>query len=133
MAKRPAIEVEGLRDFKRMVRKINDQELREELKEANYNAAKIVADEAASRAPVRTGRLANSVRANRAVAYGAVKAGSAARVPYAGPIHYGWPARGIEGKPFINEAVTEKLGEARKDYQKRIRKLASKLTGRRVP
>lgn len=127
MAKRPAIEVEGARELKRIIRKLNKQELRDEMKEANFNAASIIADEAADRAPKRTGRLANSIRANKAVAYGAVKAGSAARVPYAGPIHYGWPARGIRAQPFINEAIEARLGEARKGYEEAVRKLAKKL------
>lgn len=127
MAKRPAIEVTGAREMKRLIRRINKQELREEMKEANHNAAKIIADEAADRAPKRTGRLANSIRANKALAYGAVKAGSAARVPYAGPIHYGWPARGIQAQPFIHEAIDARLGDARKDYEEAIRKLAKKL------
>lgn len=127
MAKRPAIEVTGAKEMKRLIRRINKQELREEMKEANHNAAKIIADEAADRAPKRTGRLANSIRANKALAYGAVKAGSAARVPYAGPIHYGWPARGIQAQPFIHEAIDARLGDARKDYEEAIRKLAKKL------
>lgn len=127
MAKRPAIEVTGAKEMKRLIRRINKQELREEMKEANHNAAKIIADEAADRAPKRTGRLAQSIRANKALAYGAVKAGSAARVPYAGPIHYGWPARGIQAQPFIHEAIDARLGDARKDYEEAIRKLAKKL------
>lgn len=127
MAKRPAIEVEGARELKRIIRKLNKQELRDEMKEANFNAASIIADEAADRAPKRTGRLANSIRANKAVAYGAVKAGSAARVPYAGPIHYGWSARGIQAQPFIHEAIDARLGKAREGYEEAIRKLAKKL------
>ena len=125
---RPMIEVEGARELKRAIRKAAGTELREELKEANYQAAKIVADEAKQLAPVRTGRLANSVRANRAIAYGAVKIGSAARVPYAGPIIYGWPDRGIKAQPFVHEAISEKLGDARKEYLRRIRAIAKKLS-----
>jgi hypothetical protein len=127
MAKRPAIEVEGYREMKKLIRKIGDEDLREMLKQANYEAAKIVADEAQKEAPKVSGRLAASIRPNRAVGYGAVRAGSAARVPYAGPINYGWPARGIKANDFMQRAVKNKLGEARKHYTKQIRRLAKRL------
>src|SRR5690625_8028143 len=43
--------------------------------------------------PLRvTGTLAGTLRAGRGKTKAVVRAGSAA-VPYAGPIHYGWPAR----------------------------------------
>lgn len=127
MAKRPAIEVEGYKEMRRLMRQIGDDKLKEMLKDANYEAAKIVADEAQKEAPKVSGRLAASVRPNRAVGYGAVRAGSAARVPYAGPIHYGWPARGIKANDFIGRALKNKLGAARKNYQKNIRRLAKRL------
>ena len=127
MAKRSMIRVEGDKELKRLIRRIGNQELRDEMKEANFNAASIIAEKAADLAPKRTGRLANSIRANKAIAYGAVRAGSAARVPYAGPIHYGWPAKGIQAQPFIHEAIDKRLGKARKGYEEAIRKLAKKL------
>lgn len=75
-----------------------------DLKDANAAAAALVAGAASARAPRRTGRLAASVRGNRAVGRATVLAGGAA-VPYAGPIHWGWPARGIEANPFASEAA----------------------------
>jgi len=33
-----------------------------------------------------------------------VQAGRAS-VPYAGPIHWGWPARNIEPQPFLTDAA----------------------------
>ena len=63
---------------------------------------------AAAMAPHRSGTLAGSVRGNQAKTMAAVRAGGA-RVPYAGPIHWGWPRRNIAAQPFLVDAahVTE--------------------------
>jgi hypothetical protein len=78
----------------------------DDLKAANAAAAAIVAAAAVSRAPRRSGALASSVRGNRAVGKAVVMAGRAA-VPYAGPIHWGWPGRGIEANPFVAAAAQD--------------------------
>lgn len=74
------------------------------LKEAHAAVAAYVAAVAAARAPRRSGKLAASVRGNRAVSRARVSAGGA-RLPYAGPVHWGWQARGIESQPFITDAA----------------------------
>lgn len=51
-------------------------------------------------APKRTGRLAGSVRGNRAQSKAVVTAGRSS-IRYAGPINYGWPARGIAASGFM--------------------------------
>jgi hypothetical protein len=53
-----------------------------------------------------TGRLARSVRAGAARTKAVVRAGGAA-VPYAGPIHYGWPARNIQPQQFLLKALAQ--------------------------
>lgn len=73
----------------------------EDLKDANRAAGEIVAREGSARAPRRTGKLAASVRPARQVRRARVSAGGA-RVPYAGPIHWGWQARNIAPNPFIS-------------------------------
>lgn len=50
--------------------------------------------------PVRTGRLAATVRGNRAKNKAVVTAGSK-RVPWAGPQNYGWARKGIKAKQFM--------------------------------
>lgn len=77
-----------------------------ELKDAHAHAGEIVAREAERRAPRRTGRLASSVRASRQARRAQVLAGRAS-VPYAPPIHWGWPARGIAANPFVSEAAQD--------------------------
>lgn len=97
-----AVRVEGLPELRRALRKL--QVDLSDLKAANAAVATYVAAAAAGRAPRRTGRLSSSIRGNKALSRATVRAGGAA-VPYAGPIHWGWPARGIEGRPFIPEAA----------------------------
>jgi hypothetical protein len=72
----------------------------DDLKDANRRAGEIVAREGSARAPRRSGKLAASVRPARQARRARVSAGGA-RVPYAGPIHWGWQARHIAPDPFI--------------------------------
>lgn len=96
------VDVEGLPQLRRSLRQLVGDA--NDLKAANAAAAALVAAAAAARAPRRSGKLAASVRGNKAVGRATVLAGGA-RLPYAGPIHYGWPARGIEGRPFVTDAA----------------------------
>lgn len=65
------------------------------------------ADMARSFAPKRTGKLAASARGNKAKNKAVVTVGRA-RVPYAGAINYGWPARGIKGS-FFMQRIDDKI------------------------
>jgi hypothetical protein len=58
----------------------------------------------AASAPVRSGKLEGTIRAGRGKTKAVVRAGGA-RAPYAGVIHYGWPARGIAAQPFLVDAL----------------------------
>ncbi|WP_206443825.1 HK97 gp10 family phage protein [Nocardioides turkmenicus] len=75
----------------------------EDLKDAMADVAKAATDVAQAAAPTRTGALRASIRGNRAKGKAVVTAGRA-RVPYAGAINYGWPARGIRGVGFMQKA-----------------------------
>lgn len=100
-----------------------------DLKAANAAAAAYVAAAAAPRAPRRTGRLAASVRGNRAVGRATISAGSAA-VPYAGPIHWGWPARGIAAQPFISETAVATESTWVEIYRTDIERVVDSVGGR---
>lgn len=80
-----------------------------DFKDLNRSAANVVLPVAKSLAPVRTGRLAASVRTGATMSAGIVRAGnnrkSAAGVPYGGVIHWGWPARGIRANTFVLDAA----------------------------
>lgn len=57
--------------------------------------------------PRDSGALASTIRAGRGKTKAVVRAGGA-RAPYAGVIHYGWPARGISPQPFLRDALMRK-------------------------
>jgi hypothetical protein len=106
MARGSRVEVVGRARLVRTLRQAGHDV--EDLKDAHQAVAAVVAAAAAATAPRRTGKLAASVRGNRAVGRAVVRAGRAS-VPYAGPVHWGWPSRNIAAQPFVAEAaqVTE--------------------------
>jgi len=113
----PKIEVEGARELRRLLRKVESKEINKAIRSANKASAEVIRDRAREIAPVASGRLKRSIAAKGSQSSGSVKAGSAARVPYAGPIHYGWPSRNIKKQPFLLEAVSDKLPDARDVYE----------------
>lgn len=99
-----------------------------ELKDAHTRAAQIVADRASQLAPKRTGRLAGNVRTAKQVQRARIMAGSAA-VPYAGPIHWGWPARHIEANPFISNAAVATQDQWTAAYFEDVQKALDNVRG----
>lgn len=97
------IRVDGLN---RVVRRLNAAGAdAEDMRDLMHNIGNIVI--AGATPPSRTGRLAGNVRAGRGKTKAVVRAGGA-RVPYAGVIHYGWPARGIRAQPFLTDALARR-------------------------
>lgn len=78
----------------------------DDLKEGFSEIARYGAIVAARHAPRRTGRLASDIRGNRARNKAVITAGRV-RVPYAGPINYGWATRNIEPSLFMQKADRE--------------------------
>lgn len=78
----------------------------EDLKDAFSAISREAADRAAKHAPRGSGRLAASIRGNRAQSKAVVLAGSA-RVPYARVINYGWAGHNITANPFMQRADAE--------------------------
>ena len=94
--------MDGLRRLRADLRRAGE-DLRD-LREVNRRAGELVARAAAPLARRRTGRLAGAGRAAAAANRVSVLWGGAS-VPYAGPLHWGWPARGITPDPFVSEAA----------------------------
>lgn len=99
-----SVKVEGLNKTLRALQAVGVQvdDLKDTMAEIAAEGARL----ASSFAPKRTGRLAGTVRGNRAKSRAVVAAGRA-RVPYAGPINYGWPNRGIKAAYFMQKADAE--------------------------
>ncbi len=121
-----SLKVSGAKEIRRLARKAETRDARKALRDGHKEAARIVSTRATRTAPRRTGRLAGNVRPLGSLTKAQVAAGGA-RVPYAGPIHYGWPARGIEPQPFITDAVAEKLGNVRHEIETLYLRVANEL------
>lgn len=121
------VKVDGLGRLRRDLRKLGDD--LGELKDGNARAAAVVATAAAAAAPHRTGKLATSVRGNRAAGSAVVRAGGAA-TPYAGPIHWGWPSHDIAAQPFISSAAVDTQPVWLPAYEADVAKAVDKLAGR---
>lgn len=118
------LEIEGLREVQKAMRNFSDDS-RNDMKETHRKAGQIVVDGAARLVPVRSGALLASLRSAPTQRQGRVRVGSAA-VPYAGPIHFGWPARHIQPNPFIYEVLDGRRQQVYAIYAERISELIVK-------
>lgn len=103
------VEITGAREFRRALRRF-PKEYRRELATIHKKVVRPVAAEARTLVPRRSGRLAGSIRPLGSQTGGRVAAGGRA-VPYAGPIHFGWPARNIRAQPFLTDALDRRHDE----------------------
>jgi phage gpG-like protein len=94
------VRVEGLRAVQRRLNQAGADA--QDQKDLMHRIGLMVID--GVNAPARTGRLAASMRAGRGKSKAVVRAGGA-RVPYAGVIHYGHPARNIAAQPFLTNSL----------------------------
>lgn len=96
------VRVEGLKETIRALEQAGAATA--DMKDLMHEIGLIVTRSAATRVPVKSGRLRRSLRAGRGKTKAVARAGSA-RLPYAPIIHYGWPARSIPARPFLADAV----------------------------
>ena len=112
-----------------------DRTLLKEMRQANKDAAEVVARQAKIEVPRRSGRLAKSIGTLATQSRGQVRVGSAS-VPYAGPVHFGWPSRPNKAKgwrggpirpnPFIYTALDKRRGAVLEVYRGRVEQTISK-------
>lgn len=122
-----ALYVVGQKRFVQTMRKAGAD--MQELKEVNRRAADIAKPEAVALAPRgKTGRLAGSIRAGATQKAGIIRAGRKT-VPYAGPINYGWPARNIRPRTFVNDAVASTESQWAKEYETFVKKTMNQIKG----
>lgn len=108
------VSVEGARELRKALKTVGD-EAKAGLKDVNLEVAEIVARAAVTKVPSRSGALRETVRAAGAQTRASVKAGFK-KVPYAGVIHFGWPARGILPRPFLYDALDARRDEVMEAY-----------------
>lgn len=111
------IEVRGLQTAIRQLAKVAEDtsDLSGSLREGALVVAK------AARPPVLTGRLFMSIRPTATKRAGYIRAGGA-RVPYAGPIHWGWRRRNIAPQPFLVTALAARQPQAVQILETGVRK-----------
>lgn len=121
------VHVDGVDRLKRTLRKAGHDV--SQFKEANRAAASVVSGAATGTAPKgRTGKLAASVRAGATQKAGVVRAGRKS-VPYAGPIHWGWPRRNITAQPFLSASARATESEWMAVYNKHIEDILDDIKG----
>jgi HK97 gp10 family phage protein len=116
------LEIEGLKEVQRDLRALS-KDSRDEMKDTHRKAGEIIAVAAKPLAPNLTGRLSSTIVSAPTQRQGRVRIGRGQSVPYAGPIHFGWPARRIKPQPFIYEALDGRRDEVLKVYEQRMDQL----------
>lgn len=122
----PVFAVQGARELRRTLARAGSD--MEDMKDAHAEVAAYVATRSRVAAPHVSGRLARSVRGNRAKGSASVKAGSAS-VRYAGPIHYGWPRRNISAHPFLVDTAHATEPQWRLMYLRAVDTILSRVKG----
>ena len=125
-----SIEVDGLKELRRELRNLGDKALPKELRLINKEGADKVRDTARDMAPVVSGRPKKTIGSLAGQTSAKVKAGTAARVPYAGPVIFGHRPRPQGGFTEPNNFLIRALGHdaeyIRRLYDERLNKLANK-------
>lgn len=125
MAK-PSIEVEGLNELRKALRQAKDKELNETMREIHRELAREIVQRALPNVPVKTGKLKATVRAAGTIRDAIGRAGKAT-VPYAPPIHWGWPKRNIKPNPFLVDAAETIERDIVDRYDKAVSDMLNRL------
>lgn len=122
----PQYRLEGLREFQKTCRKAGLD--MDEFARAGERAGQIVASAGLFHVPIVSGNLASTIRPSRQKARVVVSAGSSA-VPYANPIHWGWPAHNIRANPFLSDAARQTEPQWTAVYLEDLNVIISKIHG----
>jgi hypothetical protein len=117
-----APQIEGLKEVMKDLRSLSTDS-REDMKDTHRRAGDIVAAAAKPLAPVLTGRLSSTITSSPTQYQGRVRIGRGQSVPYAGPIHFGWPARRIAPQSFVYDALDSRREEVLQTYERRMNDL----------
>lgn len=120
------VKIAGLRDAIKALQAVGVPD--NEIKLAGQQSGEAVANEARSLVPVRSGKLRDTIRVNKAIRKITVSAGNnrATGVPYANPIHWGWFKRNIIPQPFFTKAIGVTRNEVYNNYLKQLDRLLEK-------
>lgn len=120
----PALQVEGARQLRKSLAAAGIQ--LQDLKDAHRQLAEYVVG--VQRPPVRTGRLATTVRAGATKNSAIVRAGGT-RIPYAAVIHWGWENRHIVANKWLTRAVDERQEIIEEKYLRVLEAIIDTIEG----
>jgi hypothetical protein len=133
---RGAIEVQGAKTVIRELVRMGDEYV-SQVKRVHFESAQVIERRAEVLVPRRTGALAGTIRSTGTKRGGYVRAGKKS-VPYAGPIHFGWPNRPnnakewrggpIQPNPFLYAALESRRADVEERFWKALNK-AQKRAG----
>lgn len=95
---------------------------------AHRAVSTLVAGRAGPATPRVSGRLAGSIRPGGTQTQAIARAGGVA-VPYANPIHWGWPARNIRASLFLTTTAADTEPEWTDIYMARLEEIIGKVHG----
>lgn len=121
MAANVSFEIEGLNKLLRALEQL-DEAAKDEFKDVGLKVGEFVAQQAREEVPVLTGALRGTIRPAATRRGAKVRTGSA-RVPYAGPIHFGWRKRNIKPNQFLYRAVDKNVDKAVDMYLEELYKI----------
>lgn len=127
-----SLKVDGARQLRKTLREASEGAA--DLKPVHKAVGDIVTTRGSGIAPRGdTGNLANSVRTGATKTATVVRAGNnrktASGVPYAAPIHWGWPERNIQAQPFLAEAAKDTENQWVKLYMQKVEELLDQIKG----
>lgn len=126
MSKDLAVEVVGAKELRRTMKRAGEDLA--DLKAVHQAVGNLVVSVAQQLAPKRSGALAGSLRASKLASGVAIKVGSNG-IPYANPIHWGWPKRNIKANPFLSDAATQSEEQWVALYEAELEKIISRIEG----
>lgn len=120
-----------VRGFNQAIRALRDLGVPDdEIKRAGSESGELVANEARTLVPVRTGKLRDSIRVSKTLRKVTIQAGnnrkSKSGIPYANPIHWGWFKRNIKPQPFFVKALGITRDEVYRNYYDQLARLIQK-------
>lgn len=118
-----SIQVQGLKELQSGLKKL-DGGMDKELKKIAKDSADVVAQEARSIVPVRSGKLQSAIKASGLAKGGVVRVGG---LPYHRVIHFGWAAHNIRPSPFLYDALDKRRDEVVDKFEREVALLVAKV------
>lgn len=111
-----SVKVEGLKELTAGLKKLDGAMLKD-LKQVSQDSAELVAAEARTLAPVRTGRLVGNIKASGTQMGGVVRLGG---LPYHRVIHFGWARHHIRPNPFLYKSLDARHDEVVEKFEREV-------------